>query len=250
MKRYDDYEDHEILQMTDEDIDKLIEIECAVAGAPLRMAIPVAPPASTIEPDVTTYTISLGTLRFADKETALRAVDFINGLPRLNQVSIVPHSYSGPYRVEPDTAPETVGTERNWSQEHYARHAQAVGDAKKAKAEFDSAQREYSEAQKKRESSVRAVRDHVAQIRDRETNRRHCRQQFAEYLELAEGQQEIALGFMLKTAERYDEAFIRETLNFPKTETLTKEDPEDGTEQEKGRAAADDGRGEDDSPEF
>ena len=250
MKRYYDYEDHEILQMTDEDIDKLIEIECAVAGAPLRMEQPVPPQPSAVEPDVTTYTVPAGTLRFANKETALAAVEFLNGLSRMRIESIIPRSYGAPYRVESDDSELSVGTERNWSDVHYATHAKAIKDAKAAKDEYDRARREYDDAHKKREASVKDVYDHVRHVRDRDADRRHCRQTFASYLELAEGQQEIALSFMLKTAERYDEAFIRETLNFPKTETLTKEDPEDGTEQEKGRAAADDGRGEDDSPEF
>jgi hypothetical protein len=252
MKRYDDYEDHEILQMSEDDIEKLIEIECAVSGAPLKMEVPVAPEASTVEPDVTTYTVSIGTLRFAQKETALAAVDFLNGLPRLSQLSIIPHSYGQPYRVEPDTSPEVVGTERNWSAEHYARHAQAVGAHRRAKEEYDGAQRAYLDAQKKRESAVRAVRSYVEGIRAKEADRRHCRQTFASYLDLAEGNQDIALGFMLRTAERYDEAFIRETLNFPK-ETMaqpTEEAADDGTEQEEGRSAALDGCGADDTLEF
>lgn len=250
MKRYCDYEDHEILGMSEDDIDKLIEIECAMAGAPLRMDPPTAPTPSQIEPDVTTYTVSAGTLRFADKEKALAAVEFLNGLSRLRTESIIPRSYGAPYRVEPDDSELSVGTERHWSDVHYATHAKAIKDAKAAKDEYDRARREYDEAHKKREASVKDVYDYVRHVRDRDADRRHCRQTFASYLELAEGNQDIALSFMLKTAERYDEAFIRETLNFPKIDPQTKEDPEDGNAQEEGRDAVADGSGEVDSPEF
>lgn len=249
MKRYYDYEDHEILQMSEEDIEKLVEIECAVAGAPLRMAAPTPLAECSVEPDVTTYVVQASTLRFANREAALAAVEYLNGLPRLTRESIVRHTYGPPYRVEPDESELTVGTERNWSDAHYAAHKSELVARAAAKEEYDRARREFDAAQKSRQSSVDAVYSHFHAVRDRESNRRHCRETFASYLELAEGNQDIALGFMLRTAERYDEAFIRETLNFPKTKPETQEAVANGAEQEEGRGAAD-GAGQDDSPEL
>ena len=134
MKRYDDYEDHEILQMTDEDIDKLIEIECAVAGAPLKSEQPKMPETCTAEPDVLTYTVNAGTLRFADEQVALRVAAFLSDLPLLDRKSLSGR-WDGPHCLVPENDIPRVQVERNWSAEHFAAHGKAVEAASRAKEE-------------------------------------------------------------------------------------------------------------------
>lgn len=250
MKRYHDYEEHEILAMTEAEVDTLIEIECAHNGAPLRAVPPVPVEVQELPtPDLVGYKVDVGELILLSEQQALSVADFINGLPRMERHSLNKRrSWDGPWRLETRTSQVGVSPERYWSVGAYMQGSALLEKVAAEKERYDKESAAFRAANEARKKSVDAVSEYVADIRKREGDRQECRTMFADYLEIAGGDQKIALSFLLKVAKDYDERFIRETLGL----TLDEEAQEHGDEKDEqgsGTAEAGDGPGESE-PEF
>jgi hypothetical protein len=58
IKRFEDVTDADVLELTEREIERWIDVECACEGAPLLPPMPVEPAALTILPDLFPATLA------------------------------------------------------------------------------------------------------------------------------------------------------------------------------------------------
>ncbi len=235
MKTIEDLSQEELLALDDEMRVVMIDRECAKDGVPLLPKIQDAPVKPDIEPDVTAFSVD-ATMRFGRKEDADHIAMELATLQRFTTDYLLgTYSYSGPKCLTPldkdDVNDVRVNLEHFWSREKYDLHRvelQAYTDAKK---EWDTEKKEYNDILKKRERAISFVQDLIGSAYDKRNLEQSIRTTFEEYKSLAGGDEEIALGFLIK-AGRWNEDDIRDTLLKPKL--ITEGVADNGTEEDDG----------------
>ena len=231
MNRVWDYTDDELLSLDDEQLATLINLECAHRGLPLLGKKPTAPEPLTAKPDLQCYTVEARTMHFTDKEAALRVAEFLNQQPRKETVSCIRGKWGPPYTLKLDETPVAVGSTTHWTQEHYEEHAKELKEYTTLKSAFDTEDKQYQEDEKKRQDVIEEVRERLSRIREERADQAAIRSRFAEYVELAGGDRQIALNFLLKASTRWSDAFIRATIN-PNEEEETSNGSQEGRTEE------------------
>lgn len=216
MNRIDDYLPEELLAMSDEEIDRLVDVESAHLGIPLLPPRPVEPEPAPATPDVTVYEAA-GHL-FRDKADAQKVCDLLKSLPVLETYSVNNEGYSwrGPFGVrlneDFDIAPHEV---KHWTAEHYDRHRRALETAKEAKERYSEAKSEYDKILSQRGEIV----ERIAAIRSAEQSRQDRRARiaadFERYVELADGDRDQALTFYLHANDDQGEDLVRDVVGMP-----------------------------------
>jgi hypothetical protein len=196
MKRIYDITDAEVLALTDEQINRFVDIECANEGVPLLPDYPVAPeyddePA----PDATVYGVSGVSGYFANQEQALSVIAALAGC------EIVSVGYGSPKVIKSreswEEKPSTLTEVAAWSESGYDAQREVIENNKRKKAEYDSLLSDYRSALDKRNKTSSAVYSHIEEIRATESRRQVLAREFDRYKELADGDADIAVKFLL-----------------------------------------------------
>lgn len=198
MKFLDDYEQLELAELTEEEIEILIEIECAQEGVKIPGPHPVEPiEVGDIEPDRKVWRVPEFT--FEDEAEAAHVMDVIRGCKTV--VALMGY----PQRINPSENPlerrDTPILDRVYSEGFYQstqaereNHKRSVELYREAKKEFDELQGAYLD-----------IRDKVygvqLEAKARVGRYRRLQDQWKEYLELAGGNDKVASGFMINTYE-------------------------------------------------
>ena len=194
MKRYNEMTDAELLELTNEQIATLIDYECALDGVPMLPPDPGPAPTLSMPPmDTKVYEV-VGVL-VMDSEHAGRILDAITSGPLFK--TEYGSNYLIPHKESDYSFPE-IKTKSVYSQEQWATIAPAVKEHETAKKEYDRTARDYNEGIKARKDITDAVNSAIRNASDCEYERQTLRREFARYLELAEGNKNIAMNFPTK----------------------------------------------------
>jgi hypothetical protein len=198
MKRIHEMNDAEILALTDDQITKLIDYECALEGVPLLPPTPGDEPKNTLpEPDTTCYFV--GGVLTTDKKLADKIYEV------LTSGSLVTTDYSRDYNnkyLKPlnpeDYSYPAITIQKHRSKKQWAACEDQYRVYKEAKNQYDEIKQLYDEASKSRQNVIDQVYDKINFVRSVKNQQDYIRTEFARYLELAENNATIAMNFLLK----------------------------------------------------
>jgi len=212
MNRLHDHDGAELLALTEEQIETLIDLECAVQGVPLLPEVTPTPPAAVeAEPDQLVH--SVAGYYFRDKETADAVAEFIGKQPRLEDYYLNGR-WSGPKGVRPDPEPSlTVSVTKFWTEAHYDKHRNALEEYKGAKEAYDLARKAYERVVEERSAVAAEVHSAIREARHARDTRAQIGSEFQRYLRLAEGDHDVALKFFLDATD-YDRELVDDVLGF------------------------------------
>jgi hypothetical protein len=191
MKSIHELTNEEIAELTDEQVNMFIDVECAYKGAPLLPPMPVEPPKPEAEPDKTFYGVA--DMWFA---TAAEAAEVLAVVSKHQQYT---YDWRGNHYVAKRGAAyngEDVRTKKMFSPEHYEMHRKELEKYESDKKLYDSEKKRYDEALGKRGDTTQDVWDIVSKARDIKSERGQIKRTYDRYLEIAKGDKEIAFSFL------------------------------------------------------
>jgi hypothetical protein len=210
IKRFNDYNEKELLELTEKEIEDLISLECAFEGIQLEMKEPIFMERETIIPKVTAYRIC--EITFLDLPTAEQFLHVLNR-DRIYYTTYENNNYSCRYLEEitpehyrkPKMEVISVVLPEVWreiKEEQKALHQR--------KEIFKKQYEAWEKWKNQREEILEPIQDAIITLQNRENDKRNCVQQFERYLEMAKGDFEIALLFYEKfPAMIKDEEFLQ-----------------------------------------
>lgn len=193
LKRYKEYSNKEMAAMSQEDIEKLIDIECMVNGVtpltvePVNIEVPEIP-----EPDVQVYCINADKMFFTDFEEAKAIADLIN---RSKSIVDTNYDYLAGYNkryIIKNRNVAVVETEHYYSKEEYDQLKDTMISAEKTKEKNKSIMDEY----KNLTSEYRDLRESVINAYNNALYERACYQNaknvYLKYLSISNGDKGVA----------------------------------------------------------
>lgn len=206
MKRLDEMSREELIALTDEQVEVLIDLECAYCGAPLSISKPMYASVPELPEEDVTYW-SVFDFKFLDKEEATEFAEYINSRKHRCETDYdydIP-GYGKYKKVVTDRKkldPAIVEERKVYSEKLYTelkevirQRATAEEENKRLTAEFNNKQKDRYEVVNKVNSAIRKAQISVSE--DRERARLYLR-----YLTLADGNADVAKTFY---KDHYDE---------------------------------------------
>jgi hypothetical protein len=209
MKSFDDLTKEEKAQLTQDAIQLYIDLECADAGLPMLPEIPPKPVAPVVVPDTKVYEVAghcVPTL--LDAQVLLAA--FV-------QVQTLDYKYNT--RLETTAGTCYVHEVREYNQgtkierkpamtqELYNTNKLAIESYNTEKAEYDRIYSKFTKAKESRSNIIQAITDSCIEARQYVRQFEQYKKDFLRYVELAEGNKQIAWNFITKAnpdlAEEY-----------------------------------------------
>lgn len=205
MKRYYDLNEEELLNLSDEDTNRLIDYECAEDGVAFLPPKPVEPQKPEYETDLAAY--SIGSWYFIDHTAASAAYAALTAGTLYDDVY-----HNGNFKTLKVVEPKDYGypqlkTEKFISNELYAQIGAELEAYDMKKKEYDADKKMYDKAYEGRKHIVQAVYEAISEARNNQITRARLREDFARYLNLAEGNATIALNFLLKAKPEIEEDY-------------------------------------------
>ena len=205
MQRIYDMTEQEVLALTDEQVEKYIDYECALEGAPMLPPAPgIKPVVMTLPPDVQAFLVAGIITREAAH--AARIMDAINsGIiyeaeyagKSYKEQHIVPigsDSYHMPHvEAKRYHSPEQWDTIKN-------AHTEIAAEAE----QWEKVKKAYDEACNARSKITDNIWEYVGKLRDHAYDRDQLKKEFTRYLELAEDNKRIAFNFLKKAKDLSD----------------------------------------------
>lgn len=194
MKTFDELATEEILALTDSEIERYINLECARSGVPLLPPEPgPGPEKPTTEKDVTLYAV--GSFEFREQEAALRIADAINAeRPVATKYASGP-SYQRIIDGPADAASVTANT--YYSCERWAEVGSELLAYEEAHRRWEAERDEYTKAVKARDGAAEWIWNRIGEVREEERQRRRTVALLERYVELADGDEAVARKFLL-----------------------------------------------------
>lgn len=198
MKRLEEMSRTELLQLDDTQIETIIDLECAYAGAPLSIDKPLYSEVPEIpEPDVIYYEVA--GMKLQDKKEAYALADYINGLHSRCDTS---YDYDipgyGKYDYLHDgkkIEPAIVEAAKTYSKVHYSELKETIRQRATAEKENEELMREYNAKQKERADIVNMVYAAIRQARTEAYEIEEKAKLYTRYLYLAGGDKVVAARF-------------------------------------------------------
>jgi len=190
MKQINDLSKAEVLALTDEQINTMIDLECACENVPLLPPEPVKPDVPKFEPDTTYY----GIVGFYFKA----AEDAAKILNAFDSVALLRMGYSDKFPIPPsDYEKPKIEPKKFMSPEMYDRVKGEKAAADSAMEKYTSDKKDYDEIVKQRVKQVDYVWDIVNEVRQEQYKKDSFKSQFKRYLTLADGNHAIAWKFLV-----------------------------------------------------
>lgn len=210
MKRIYDMEKEEILALTQEYIEKLIDYECALKGVPLLPPRPLEPDKVNIEPDITAYEIA--GLCLLTAEEAGRILEAINTCS-IYTSTYVPGANCYDKKLIPVDAytKPKIETKRFYSMEYWDKVKSQKEAYASTKRIYDEDKKKYDEAYSKRSETASCVWEFIDAVREENRVKDYLTAEFNRYLELTDGNKTIAMRF-LKKAHNVDDELTQELV--------------------------------------
>lgn len=203
MKRLEEMSGAELCQLDEQEIENLIDLECAYAGAPLSVDKPIYSDIPKIpEADVIYYTVC--GIDLTSKEEAYALADFANGLKTQVKANY-DYDYSrgislSKYKYIQDERPEPQAVEvgRAYSKNTYTELKDTLWDIAEAETKNKQLREEFAKKSKARMDIQREVKEairaaHLAAYEQEERTKLYNR-----YLYLANGSETVAASFYIE----------------------------------------------------
>ena len=229
MKRFDDLTDAEVLALTDEDVERYIDLACAEAGVQL---LPEKPGPAPEKPDETrdATLFEVAGQSFSTMEDAESVMKMINGLTRLD-TNYLAGNYKDQY-VSGSQSDVSITTNSVYSALRWHGIKEEMEAYAKAKKGHDSVVSSYKDCVRERNNESNSVRERVEEVHANAHEAGRLRRHLERYIELADGDVEVARRFLLNAypdAKEYlPEEFPEDCEEFTVEEpvAVTKEDGE------------------------
>lgn len=218
MKRLSEHSKEELANLTDEQYDILVDLECMHEGAPLSIEKPRYKEVPTVpKPNVEVYEICGFSL--LDKSEADGLVNVIKGLKSCVDIDYnyqisSEYKYISERPVKPDKEIRTIWV---YTKDLYAEIKSTLEDIKVAKEYNREIRDDYKERCEQRNNVIRNINDAIGTAIDELADLRAATEVYKKYLDLSNGNEEVAQNFF-KTG-RYAE-LLPEVIKNLKTEEV------------------------------
>jgi len=203
MKRLEGYTNEELRILTQAQIETLVDLECAHEGIPLLPEVPVKKEVNKPQPDLTLYLVP--SVYFKNKEGANQIIELMNSMPRMGDKY---YNY-GYVNIEECV---TLSEVKVFSEDAKLRTKSQTEAAKEIENQYESAKKEYDKIAEQRSDIINRINGAVGDAFDEYRKMEKYKKQYARYLQLAEGEKDIALNFM-KAAHPNEDEYIEEILS-------------------------------------
>lgn len=212
MKRLEDYTREELINITDEEKKLLIEIEAMCEGVEIPEEPKYLEEVFVDRPDMEVYEVEVGDLIYTSKEEAEKVVSFLNSTSRGELDYKYENGYDRKY-YKPVNDLVSAKSIRAYSYEKYQQIGKLLKANKNAKEVNNKLKSEYTDA-------VKGYNDIVAEVQEAIDNAVYAQQTeerykiaYARYIELANGDKEVAQKFFRNTYGNLDEDVIEAVFN-------------------------------------
>lgn len=212
MKRLEDYTREELINITDEEKKLLIEIEAMCEGVEIPDTPKYIEEQFVDRPDMEVYEIEVGDLIYTSKEEAEKVISFLNSTSRGTLDYKYETGYDRKYYKSNDDLVSAKSI-RVYSDEKYRQISNLLKANKNAKEVNDKLKNEYINAIKGYNNIVAEVQEAIDNaVYAKQTEERY-RTAYDRYIELANGDKEVAQTFFKNTYEYLDEDVIEAVFN-------------------------------------
>ena len=203
MNDFQNLTDEQVFQLTAEQINFYVDLECAKEGVLLLPDTqPVEPQLTKPQPDTLVYEVgNFYVTKAEEAATLLEALQKVK-LVRLDYESST--GYDSKYIKRLDTEVEAKPI-KCYSPEVFADIRKSLAEYTLAKNTYTREYNEYREIVKKREAAAQWIWDRVEEIREKYVSQERMAKEYQRYLVLANNDKTIALNF-LKNAYSLDDA--------------------------------------------
>lgn len=206
MKRIYELAEEEVLALTDEQVSRYIDYECALEGVPMLPPDPGPRPVNNLpEPDVAFYEVNgLLTADEAHAQLILNAI--ASGTVLKEEWDYSSNVKYGKEIQGGDYSYPSIGIKRLYSADRHADNQERAIAHKHADAAWKKLDDELKKVLKSRERIHDDVWNHVTDAREKQRERGILRDKFARYFDLADGNATVAMNFLLKaeTGMKFD----------------------------------------------
>lgn len=212
MTLFDDLDDAELLALTPEQKARYIDIECLEAGAGLL------PPAPGERPSFETATedtdvFSIGTMLFTDRTEAQHVLETLNACRSTSEYEYIKgRSYKKVLSRKPE--PFSIHTERYFSQQHAATHANVIAEQQVQLAAWQEQNDEYRRIADKRAAVMTAMEERFDEAARADRRRTSLRREYERILLLTDGNRRTAARFLKDQHPVDAERFLPEAFTF------------------------------------
>lgn len=210
LRRFKDYNEKELLELTEKEIDDLISLECAFEGIALEVEYPIYTEKEVLIPKVTGYRIC--EITFLDLSIAEQFLNILNR-DKIYYATYSGNDYSCKYLEEitpehyrkPKIEVIEVILHEVWKE---IEEEQKI--IHKKKEIFNRQYEVWEKWIKQKEDILEPIHEAILAMKEKENKKQNCVQQFERYLDMAKGDFEIAMLFYEKFPENVkDEEFLR-----------------------------------------
>uniref|UniRef100_A0A6M3IZK9 Uncharacterized protein n=1 Tax=viral metagenome TaxID=1070528 RepID=A0A6M3IZK9_9ZZZZ len=210
LKRLEDYTNEELLALSSENIDILIDLECAHAGVQLLPDKPVPVVGNEINPDIDVFEVKVESNYFANREDAAEVVDLISSKKRMHLGYVSGPSYKRKIKG-PDISPIDIRISKIFSEDLWSRIGIETEMIESKRKEYDEKKKEYDHIVESRQEISGTVFNKISAARQEKHMFDMLCNEARRYLKLSLGDKEIAMRFMIDVRPK-DEQMIRDNF--------------------------------------
>lgn len=212
MKRLKDYTREELINITDEEMKLLIEVEAMCEGVEVLEEPKYIEVTEVDAPNIEVYEVEAGGLVYASKEEAEKVVSFLNSINRGSLDYKYENGYDRKYYVPVDdlVAAKSI---RAYLYEKYCQISKLLKANKNAKEVNDKLRSEYNDAVKGYNNIVAEVQEAIDNAIYEQQAEERYKKAYDRYIELANGDKEVAQKFFRNTYNYIDEDVIEAVFN-------------------------------------
>lgn len=199
MTRISEMNDEQLLALTDDEISKLIDYECALQGVPF---LPPHPGTMPVKPDtgkkITCY--SINNVIVMDMKQAVKILEAINACELFTttyQGSDYNNQYLERLTCESYSYPK-IETKEYIGAEQWDKVKADMTIYTKNKKQWDEINKAYTDALKERANITEEAYGYISDARNKRDAQDSLRSEFSRYLELAEDNPTVAMNFLVK----------------------------------------------------
>jgi len=194
MKRLNEYTQVELANLSDQDTQNIIDIECAFEGVRLLPPRPTEYVSKVFEPDAAVYEV--GGFRFENQDDALKITEMLKTMKLISYTYDYNVGYDYNYIENKVIDVPNISTKKVFSKEKYLEMKADMLNVKKEKDNYSSQMSLYNEIVKERKSVVDSVYEAINDAVDKETEKKRIIDQYNRYLTLADNNATTAKTFL------------------------------------------------------
>jgi hypothetical protein len=197
-----DLEKKDVHNLTFEQVERFVDIACAMDGVMLLPELPVEPKLDNPPKDA--WIFKVGEFKVRTAEDAAKILEVVSSVGLVETTYDYHVGYNNTYIVAGKTVnPPEIKKESVYSAEMYAKVKSDLQKFNAAKTEYDSKRKDYDKASTDRSKISSKIWEYVNDVNFEFGQKERLTNEFARYLDLAGGDKAIALSF-------FDSAFKKE----------------------------------------